>query len=224
MLIDLNADLGEGAGHDAELMRWITSANICCGAHAGSPEEMRATVELARRHGVVIGAHPGYADRANFGRADVELAPHAVKSLCFQQIAALVMAGAEVKYMKPHGALYHRAMRDDGTAWGVAQAAEGFSLPCVGLPESCLALACEAFIAEGFADRRYRADGALVSRDQPDAMIVDVREVLEQVEWLIGERSVRTICVHGDNPAALEFVRTIREGLSARGYTFSPFA
>ncbi len=224
MLIDLNADLGEGAGHDAELMRWITSANICCGAHAGSPEEMRATVELARRHGVVIGAHPGYADRANFGRADVELAPHAVKSLCFQQIAALVMAGAEVKYVKPHGALYHRAMRDDGTAWGVAQAAEGFSLPCVGLPESCLALACEAFIAEGFADRRYRADGALVSRDQPDAMIVDVREVLEQVEWLIGERSVRTICVHGDNPAALEFVRTIREGLSARGYTFSPFA
>lgn len=224
MLIDLNADLGEGAGHDAELMRWITSANICCGAHAGSPEEMRATVELARRHGVVIGAHPGYADRANFGRADVELAPHAVKSLCFQQIAALVMAGAEVKYVKPHGALYHRAMRDDGTAWGVAQAAEGFSLPCVGLPESCLALACEAFIAEGFADRRYRADGALVSRDQPDAMIVDVREVLEQVEWLIGERSVRTICVHGDNPAALEFVRTIREGLSLRGYTFRAFA
>ncbi len=224
MLIDLNADLGEGAGHDAELMRWITSANICCGAHAGSPEEMRATVELARRHGVVIGAHPGYADRANFGRADVELAPHAVKSLCFQQIAALVMAGAEVKYVKPHGALYHRAMRDDGTAWGVAQAAEGFSLPCVGLSGSCLALACEAFIAEGFADRRYRADGALVSRDQPDAMIVEVREALEQVEWLIGERGVRTICVHGDNPAALEFVRTIREGLSLRGYTFRAFA
>ena len=224
MLIDLNADLGEGAGHDAELMRWITSANICCGAHAGSPEEMRATVELARRHGVVIGAHPGYADRANFGRADVELAPHAVKSLCFQQIAALVMAGAEVKYVKPHGALYHRAMQHDGTAWGVAQAAEGFSLPCVGLSGSCLALACEAFIAEGFADRRYRADGALVSRDQPDAMIVEVREALEQVEWLIGERGVRTICVHGDNPAALEFVRTIREGLSLRGYTFRAFA
>lgn len=224
MLIDMNADLGEGAGHDAGLMRWITSANICCGAHAGSPEEMRVTVELAQRQGVVIGAHPGYADRANFGRVVLELAPHAVKSLCFQQIAALVMAGAEVKYVKPHGALYHRAMQDEGTAWGVAQAAEGFSLPCVGLPGSCLAVACETFVAEGFADRRYRPDGTLMPRDQPDAMIADVQEALEQVERLIGTQSVRTICVHGDNPAALEFVRKIRERLSARGHTFRAFA
>ena len=224
MPIDLNADLGEGAGHDAELMPWITSANICCGAHAGSPEEMRATVELAQRNGVVIGAHPGYADRANFGRVEHALEPHAVKSLCFQQIAALVMAGAEVKYVKPHGALYHRAMRDEGTAWGVAQAAEGFNLPCVGLPGSCLETACENFLAEGYADRRYRADRTLVPRDQPDALIDDVREALEQVEWLVGTQSVRTICVHGDNPAALEFVRTIRERLSARGHNFCAFA
>lgn len=223
MLIDLNADLGEGAGHDAELMRLITSANICCAAHAGGPEEMRATVELARRQGVVIGAHPGYADRANFGRAEQELAPHAVKSLCFQQIAALVMAGAEVRYLKPHGALYHRAMRDEGTAWGVGQAAEGFSIPCVGLPGSELEKACEAFVSEGFADRRYRIDGSLVPRDRPEAMIADVNEALEQVEWLIG-RGVRTICIHGDNPAALEFARAIRAALLARGHELRAFA
>ena len=223
MLIDLNADLGEGAGHDAELMRLITSANICCGAHAGGPEEMRATVELARREGVVIGAHPGYADRANFGRAEQELAPHAVKSLCFQQIAALVMAGAEVRYLKPHGALYHRAMRDEGTAWGVGQAAEGFSIPCVGLPGSQLEKACEAFVPEGFADRRYRSDGALVPRGEPDAMIADVNEALEQVEWLIGG-GVRTICIHGDNPAALEFASAIRSALLARGHELRAFA
>ncbi len=224
MLIDLNADLGEGAGHDAELMRWITSANICCGAHAGGPEEMRATVELAQRQGVVIGAHPGYADRANFGRVALELEPHAVKSLCFRQIAALVMAGAEVQYLKPHGALYHAAMRDEGTAWGVAQAAEAFSLPCVGLPGSQLEKACEVYIAEGFADRRYRPDGSLVPRDRPDAMIEDVGEAMEQVEWLMRERGIRSICVHGDNPAALEFVRVIRDGLLAKGHELRAFA
>ncbi len=224
MLIDLNADLGEGAGHDGELMRHLTSANICCGAHAGGPEEMRATVELARRHGVIIGAHPGYEDRANFGRVEQSLASHEVKSLCFRQIAALVMAGAEVKYLKPHGALYHSAMHDVGTARGVAQAAQAFSLPCVGLPGSELEKACDEFVAEGFADRRYGSDGALVPRGEPDAMIEDVREALEQVEWLIGERGVRTICVHGDNPAAIEFARAIRESLLARGHLLGAFA
>ncbi len=224
MLIDLNADLGEGSGHDADLMRHITSASICCGAHAGGPEEMRAAVELARRHGVVTGAHPGYEDRANFGRVAVTLAPHDVKSLCFRQIAALVMAGAEVKYLKPHGALYHAAMRDEGAARGVAQAAEAFSLPCVGLPESELQKACGKFVAEGFADRRYRPDGSLVPRGEPGAMIADIDEALEQVEWLIGSRGVRTICVHGDNPSALEFVRAIREALLAKGHSLAAFA
>jgi len=224
MIVDLNADLGEGCEHDADLMRFITSANICCGEHAGGPDEMRAAGAEARRQGVVIGAHPGYADRANFGRVAVESEPHAVKSLCFRQIAALVAAGAEVKYLKPHGALYHAAMRDEGTAWGVAQAAEAFGIPCVGLPGSQLQRVCESYIAEGFADRRYLPDGTLVPRDRADAMIEDVAEALEQVEWLLRERGVRTIGVHGDNPAALEFARALREALPARGHVLQAFA
>ena len=224
MFVDLNADLGEGTGHDAELMRLITSANICCGEHAGGPDEMRAAVAEAQRQGVVIGAHPGYADRANFGRIALELQPHAVKSLCFRQIAALIAAGAEVKYLKPHGALYHAAMRDEGAAWGVAQAAEAFGIPCVGMPGSQLERVCESYIAEGFADRRYLPDGTLVPRDRPDAMIEEVAEALGQVEWLLREKGVRTICVHGDNPAALAFARALREALPARGHVLRAFA
>ena len=224
MIVDLNADLGEGAGHDAELMRFITSANICCGEHAGGPDAMRAAVAEAQRHGVVIGAHPGYADRVNFGRAAVELEPHAVKGLCFRQIAALIAAGAEVKYLKPHGALYHRAMTDAGTAWGVAQAAEAFGIPCVGLPGSQLETVSESYIAEGFADRRYRPDGTLVPRDRPDAMIGSVAEALAQVEWLLRDRGIRTICVHGDNPTALELARALHEVLPARGHILRAFA
>ena len=224
MLVDLNADLGEGAGHDAELMRFITSANICCGEHAGGPDTLRAAVVEAKRCGVVIGAHPGYADRANFGRVRMELEPHAVKSLCFRQIAALIAAGAEVKYLKPHGALYHAAMSDPGTAWGVAQAAEAFGIPCVGLPGSQLEMVCEAYIAEGFADRRYLPDGTLVPRDCSDAIIESAEEALEQIEWLIREQRVRTICVHGDNPAALAIASVLRGEIPLRGHILRAFA
>lgn len=224
MLIDLNADLGEGTGHDAELMGWVTSANICCGAHAGGPDEMRLAVAAAKRHGVTVGAHPGYADRARFGRAQIDLEPHEVKSLCFRQIAALMAAGADVRYLKPHGALYHRAMRDEGTAWGVAQAAEAFGLPCVGLSGSRLAEVSEAFIPEGFADRRYSPDGALVPRDRPDAVIESIPEALEQLEWLIRTQAVRTICVHGDNPAALALVPALKSHLLALGHRVQAFA
>ncbi len=224
MIVDLNADLGEGAGHDIELMRWITSANICCGEHAGGPEEMRTAVADAQRRGVVIGAHPGYADRANFGRVAIALEPHAVKNLCFRQIAALIAAGAEVKYLKPHGALYHAAMLDPDTAWGVAQAAEAYGIPCIGSPGSQLEKVCESYICEGFADRRYLSDGSLVPRDRPDAMIESADEVREQAEWLIREMGIRTIGLHGDNPAAVEFARALREGLPARGHILRAFA
>ena len=224
MLIDLNADLGEGAGHDADLMGWITSANVCCGAHAGGPEDMRIAVAAARLHSVTVGAHPGYADRDHFGRAELDLEPHEVKSLCFRQIAALIAVGADVKYLKPHGALYHRAMRDEGTAWGVAQAAEAFGIPCVGLPGSRLAEVCEAYIQEGFADRRYSTDGALVPRDRPDAVIESIPEALEQAEWLIHTQAVRTICVHGDNPAALTLVPALKSHLLALGHRVQAFA
>lgn len=224
MLIDLNADLGEGAGHDAKLMGWITSANICCGAHAGGPEDMRTAVAAARRHSVAVGAHTGYADRARFGRAEIDLEPHEVKSLCFRQIAALFEAGAEVKYLKPHGALYHRAMQDEGTAWGVAQAAEAFGLPCVGLPGSRLAEICDEYIPEGFADRRYSPDGTLVPRNRPDAVIESIPEALDQLEWLIRTQAVRTICVHGDNPAALALAPALKSHLLSLGHRLRAFA
>ena len=115
-------------------------------------------------------------------------------------------------------------MRDAGTAWGVAQAAEAFGLPCVGLPGSRLEKVCESYIAEGFADRRYSPDGALVPRDRPDAMIDTVAEALDQVDWLIRANGVRTICVHGDNPMALELVRALHAALPARGHVLRAFA
>ena len=121
MRVDLNCDLGEGAGHDAELMPWITSANIACGAHAGDGTTMRVTVELAQKHGVVIGAHPGFADRENFGRRELSLSPQEVRALVAEQVDAL-RGMAVVRHVKPHGALYNLAARDAGIAEAVADA------------------------------------------------------------------------------------------------------
>jgi UPF0271 protein len=229
--IDLNADLGEGAGFDAELMALVTSANVCCGAHAGSPAVIRETLLLARRHGVTVGAHPGYADREHFGRRVLGLTPREIADWCVYQIGALdAMArsyGVEPRYVKPHGALYNQACREEDVAIGVIDAAALFGLPVIGLPDS--ALEAEAtdrvpFVAEGFADRRYRPDGSLVPRAEPDAFVHDPDEAVRQVEWLIAEKGVRTICVHGDNPDAVAFARAVRESLLGRGFTLKPFA
>lgn len=230
MEIDLNADLGEGAGFDAELMPLVTSANVCCGLHAGGPAEMAQTFALANKFGVVVGAHPGYADRENFGRRDVPNAD--IISLCTYQIGAAVALGkandAPIKYVKLHGALYHRACADRDTAECVLAACEDFALPIVCLPHSELrefALRQGVrFIPEGFADRRYRPDGSLVPRDQPDAFVHDPDEAVTQVEWLVRDKGVRTICVHGDNPHAVAFTTAVRAALLARGVTLKAFA
>ena len=229
--IDLNADLGEGAGTDAELMPLVTSANVCCGLHAGDPQTIRDTLLLAKRHGVAVGAHPGYADREHFGRREFDLTPREVATWCVYQIGALIgMArsfGVTVRYVKPHGALYNQACRDEDAAVGVIDAAAVFGLPVIGLPDSSLHAEAEdrvPFFAEGFADRRYRPDGSLVPRSEPDAFVHDPREAVEQVERLIRERGVRTVCVHGDNPEAVAFARAVREALLARGFTLKPFA
>lgn len=228
--IDLNADLGEGAGFDAELMPLITSANVCCGAHAGSPAIIRETLLLAKQHGVMIGAHPGYSDRENFGRRELDLTAYEITDSCVYQIGALsAMAqlhGLTVRYLKPHGALYNQACRNEDTAIGVIDAAVAVSLPVIGLPGSWLeAEAADRvpFIAEGFADRRYRPDGSLVPRTAPDAFVHDPAEAVRQVEWLLAEKGVRTICVHGDNPDAVAFTRAVRESLLGRGFTLQPF-
>lgn len=231
MLIDLNADLGEGIGTDAALFALITSANVCCGFHAGDADATRATLELAAQHGVAVGAHPGYADRENFGRRELELTDRQVATLAIHQIGALVglsrICRSYVRYLKPHGALYHQASREAGYAKPLVAAAFLYGLSVVGLPGSQIEVAANAvglpFVPEGFADRRYRPDGTLVPRSEQDAMIEDVKDAVDQVEWLVRERGVRTVCVHGDMPGAVEFTRRLRDGLTARGHSFGAF-
>ena len=231
MLIDLNADLGEGIGTDAAFMTLITSANVCCGFHAGDADASRTTLELAAQHGVVVGAHPGYADRENFGRRELELTDRQVATLAIHQIGALVglsrICRSYVRYLKPHGALYHQACREAGYAKPLVAAAFLYGLSIVGLPGSQLEVAAAAvglpFVPEGFADRRYRPDGTLVPRSESNAMIDDAQEAVEQVERLVRERGVRTVCVHGDTPGAVAFTRSLREGLTARGHAFGAF-
>ncbi|HEY2909201.1 MAG TPA: 5-oxoprolinase subunit PxpA [Gemmataceae bacterium] len=231
MDIDINADLGEGAGFDAELMPLITSANVCCGLHAGGPSEIRTTLELAKQHGVAVGAHPGYADRGNFGRRELSLSRQELVDLCTYQIAgldALVRAaGLELRYIKAHGALYNQACRDAATAEAFVAAVEARKLPVLGLPGSNLEAAARdralPFVAEGFADRRYREDGSLVPRTEPDAFVSDPEEAARQVERLIQERGIRTVCVHGDNPAAVAFAKAIRTTLLQRGFRLRSF-
>jgi len=230
MQIDLNADLGEGAGFDAELMPLITSANICCGLHAGGPGEIARTLALANKHGVAIGAHPGYADREHFGRRELALDNRELISLCVYQLGALAaMAdglGMGVHYVKPHGALYSQVCRDRELADLFVIAAAQFQLPVVGLPGSALEAACldrVAFVAEGFADRRYRPDGSLVPRSEPDAFVDSPEDAVKQVEWLVKEKRVQTICVHGDNPDAVAFTKAVRSSLLDRGFELKYF-
>jgi 5-oxoprolinase (ATP-hydrolysing) subunit A len=231
MDIDLNCDLGEGAGNDAAIIPLITSANVACGFHAGSPFEAWNTIVLASKHRVAIGTHPGHDDPEHFGRREMEIGAPRVFLECVYQIGAMkALAAAEgivIKYIKPHGGLYHQANRDNEYAAAVVKAAILFDLPIMGLPGSQLAARARdriPFIAEGFADRRYRPDGTLVPRDQPNAFIDDPAEAVVQVDWLIRERGVRTICVHGDNPKAIEFVKALRQALEQIGHSLRPFA
>jgi UPF0271 protein len=230
MEIDLNCDLGEGCPHDAELMPLITSANIACGFHAGDAPAAHQALTLAARHGVRAGAHPGFRDREHFGRVEMQRPAEQVFADCVYQIGALAAlaraVGVELSHVKPHGALYNQACRDDVLARPVVEAVALFGLPLVGLPASRLEALTAGrcpFLAEGFADRRYLPDGNLVPRSRPDAFVEDPAEAVRQAEWLIRQRGVRTLCVHGDNPQALAFVRALREALTARGIAIRPF-
>jgi UPF0271 protein len=232
MLVDLNCDLGEGAGHDAELLPLVTSANVCCGAHAGTPGGILDTLERAARLGVTVGAHPGYPDREHFGRREIRASGRDLLESIHTQIAWLRSladrAGVKLAYLKPHGALYHQANRDDAYADAVLSACALANLPVVGLPNSRMQMRCTArgipFFAEGYADRAYQPDGTLVPRDQPNAFVKIPAAAAEQVRRLIAEHGVRTICVHGDNPEAIAFVHAIRQELSKSGAELRPFA
>jgi UPF0271 protein len=230
MDIDLNCDLGEEAGEDAAIMPLITSANVACGFHAGSPATAFATLRLAAEYGVAVGAHPGHPDREHFGRRELPRPPEQVYEDCIYQIGALIglaqAAGCRVTYVKPHGGLYHQACREENYADAVVAATRLFDLSLIGLPGSALHRASAGrcrFFAEGFADRRYLPDGSLVPRDRPDAFVRSPDEAVAQVERLLKERGIRTICVHGDNPQAVDFVRALRDALQARGFRIKAF-
>lgn len=241
LFLDLNCDLGEGAGHDAGLMPLITSANIACGAHAGDEATMKSTVALALKHGVAIGAHPGFADRANFGRREIALSPAALQELVVTQIAALARFGP-LRHVKPHGALYNLAARDPAAAAAVAGAvrAADASLILFALAGSELVRAGRAaglrVAEEVFADRTYQRDGSLTPRSRPDALITDENIAAAQVLRMVHEGRVRatdgtdvpikadTVCVHGDGPQAVAFAKRLRAELTKAGIELRAFS
>lgn len=249
MRIDLNCDLGEAAGpgaieHDRRMMRYVTSVNVACGAHAGDPDTMRATVRSARAAGVRVGVHPGFADREGFGRRDVELTSEGIENLVLAQIGALAAVaraeGMDLAHVKPHGALYNMAGRDRRVADAIARAVAGFdrSLPLVALCGSALVDAGRGagldVVPEVFADRAFDAGGALVPRQRPGAVIHDPARLLERAVRMVRDGTVaaidgtaldlagETICVHGDTPGAVELARTLRRGLEAAGIAVAP--
>lgn len=240
IVVDLNCDLGEGAGHDGELMPLITSANIACGAHAGDEPTMRATVALAQRHGVGIGAHPGFADREHFGRRELALLPAEIQTLVTEQVSRLRVI-APVRHVKPHGALYNLAARDRSVAQAIVAAIReaDAGLILFALAGSELAQAGRAqglrVAEEVFADRTYRADGSLTPRSQPGALIEEADRAVAQVLRIVRERVVRatdgtdvpiaadTLCLHGDGAHAVEFARRLNDELRNAGVSVRPF-
>jgi UPF0271 protein len=226
MKIDLNCDMGEleDAGHEAALMEYITSANIACGGHAGDALTMERTARLAIARGVRIGAHPGYPDRANFGRLEIAMTPEAIADTVYAQIACLDEVvrrlGGELVHVKPHGALYNVAVRNRAVARAIAQGAARWNprTTLFGLAGSPMLDVWRAMgmavASEAFADRRYEADGTLRSRQFPDALITDPREAAAQAVRFARLGLAETICVHGDTPGALEILKACRRAFT----------
>lgn len=239
--IDLNADLGEGAGEDELVMRHVSSCAIACGGHAGDDDTMRETLRLARAHGVAAGAHPAYPDREGFGRRRMTMSAQALGDAIRGQIEALARIAARlgigIDHIKPHGALYHEAARDRAIADLLVKAFRGVvgAGRVVGPPAGALRDAARdeglAYIAEGFADRQYNADGSLRPRGEPGAIILDddarIRQALalargEPLALAKGgtlRLQVESLCVHGDSPGAGGAAERLREALEANGFT-----
>lgn len=241
MHVDLNADLGEGAPDDDALLALVTSANIACGWHAGDAPLMQATVRAALARGVAIGAHPSYPDRDNFGRGEMQRSPDDVRADVVYQVGALAAlvraAGGRLHHVKPHGALYNQAAREPALADAIACAVRAVDpgLALYGLAGSELLRAAERAglraVAEVFADRGYQADGSLVPRSQPGALIHDTGEAVARTLRMVREGVVQavsgetvplqaqTVCLHGDGPHALAFARALHSALREAGIT-----
>ncbi|GAT74421.1 LamB/YcsF family protein [Microbacterium sp. HM58-2] len=249
--IDLNSDLGENVpdrvvGDDVAMLEIVTSANVSCGFHAGSPEGIRETLAAAVARGVVIGAHPGYRDYENFGRVDVDVDPATLQAEVEYQLGALTglasAVGGEVAYVKPHGALYNRIARDEIQAAAVVAAVRAVDrrLVLLGLAGSVVLEVAERaglrVAAEAFADRAYLPDGRLVPRGDQGAVLHDAGAVAERMLRLAGEGMIRaidgtdvrveaqSICVHGDSPGAVAMAAETRRMLRSAGVVIAPFA
>lgn len=243
--IDLNSDLGEGAGTDAQLMPLISSANVACGGHAGDETTMRETVRLARRHGVAIGAHPGYPDRENFGRVNLAMTHDALAAEVARQIRALQRVDPDLRiaHVKAHGALYNEAWADKAIAKAiVAGVKDVFPAPTdvalFAAPRSVLVdIALGAglrVVREGFADRAYEPDGTLRSRRLDGALHTDPKVAAAQALSFVREGGVRahdgsfvelkvdTLCLHGDTPGAAAIGAAVRAALVAAGVKVRP--
>ncbi|MHC0035654.1 5-oxoprolinase subunit PxpA [Pseudoneobacillus sp. C159] len=244
--VDLNCDLGEsfGAyqiGQDEEIMKYITSANIACGFHAGDPIIMRKTVEMAIKHGVKIGAHPGFPDLQGFGRRNMNLSPEEVYSMVLYQIGALEafvrVMGATLHHVKPHGALYNMSATNQSFAEAIAKAIFDFNpeLSFYGLANSAHIEAGNKYhlkmAQEVFADRTYQADGTLTPRNHANALVTDKEKAIQQTVNMIKDKQVTavtgetisitadTICIHGDGIHAVSFAKNIKNALENEGIT-----
>jgi len=226
MIVDLNCDMGEleDAQHEAALMQYITSANIACGGHAGDEATMERTARLAIERGVRIGAHPGYPDRANFGRIEIQMAAAEIERTVCRQIERLDAVvrglGAQIVHVKPHGALYNVAVRNADVARAIANGVGQWNSRVIlfGLAGSPMLEVWRqmgmAVAGEAFADRRYEPDGALRSRKFPDALITEPQAAAAQALRLAREANVQTVCVHGDTPGSVEILKACHEALT----------
>lgn len=220
--VDLNADLGEEVTDDAALLEIVTSANVACGYHAGNEAIMRAVCDGAARLGVSVGAQVSYADRPNFGRAPVDVAYDVLREQVADQVGVLTeiaaAAGTEVRYLKPHGALYHRVLDDEEQAAAVL--AGSVDLPVLGMPGRMLDLAADrgrGTFLEGFPDRGYGDDGRLLPRDRPGAVLADPDLIADHAVRLAA--SVDSLCVHGDSAGAVANAGACRQALTRAGWT-----
>ena len=244
--IDINCDMGESfgnfqIGNDEAVFPFITSSNIACGFHGGDPVHMERTIKLAIKHSVQIGAHPGFPDLAGFGRRKMDLTPGDLKSIIKYQLAAIIgmskSLGAEIKYVKPHGALYNLAADHEPTSNSIIQAVKEInpSLSIMGLAGSDFLALCEAenvpFISEAFADRAYQKNGRLLSRTKQGSVLTDPSAVTQQVLSIVLDHQVKaddgtivpltaqSVCVHGDNPSVVSILKSIDESLNKHGVT-----
>lgn len=223
MRVDLNADLGEEVTDDAALLELVTSANLACGYHAGSPAIMRAVCARAADLGVAVGAQVSYDDRPHFGRRPLEVPYEVLREQVTDQVGTLsqiaASEGIEVRYVKPHGALYHRVLDDEAQANAVLDGSG--SLPVLGMvPGVVVELAVRSgrrVWSEGFPDRGYTDQGRLVPRDAPGALVHGADEVARRAVQLAGRPDIDSLCLHGDSPGAVATARAVRRALAAAG-------